>query len=100
MQNVVLQLGKEKSFLSKLDRFKIFSPINIILLGYLTLILLGALILMLPWSTVSNNISFTDALFTSTSAATVTGLAVKETGTYFTFFGQLAIFLMIQVGGL
>jgi len=100
MQNVVFKLGKEKSFLSRLDRFRVFNPINIMLLGYFILIFSGAIILMLPYSTVSGHISFTDALFTSTSAATVTGLVVKETGTYFTFFGQLAIFLIIQIGGL
>ncbi len=100
MQNVVFKLGEAKSFLSRLDRFKVFNPINIILLGYLMLIFLGAIVLMLPFSTVSGYINFTDALFTSTSAATVTGLVVKETGTYFTFFGQLAIILIIQIGGL
>ncbi len=100
MQNVVFKLGEGKSFLSRLDRFKVFNPINVILLGYLTLIFLGAIVLMLPFATISGSISFTDALFTSTSAATVTGLVVKETGTYFTFFGQLAIILIIQAGGL
>ena len=100
MQNVVFKLGEEKSFLSRLDRFRVFNPINVILLGYLILIFLGAVVLMLPYSTVSGYISFTDALFTSTSAATVTGLVVKETGTYFTFFGQLVIILIIQAGGL
>ena len=100
MQNVVFKLGEEKSFLGRLDRFRVFNPINVILLGYFILIFLGAIILMLPYSTVSGHISFTDALFTSTSAATVTGLVVKETGTYFTFFGQMAIFFIIQIGGL
>jgi len=100
MQNVVFKLGEAKSFLSRLDRFKVFNPINTIIFGYFILILSGALILMLPFSTVSGHIGFTDALFTSTSAATVTGLVVKETGTYFTFFGQLVIFFVIQIGGI
>ena len=100
MQNVVFKLGEAKSFLSRLDRFKVFNPINVILLGYFILIFSGAIVLMLPYSTVGGHISFTDALFTSTSAATVTGLVVKETGTYFTFFGQMAIFFIIQIGGL
>ncbi len=100
MQNVVFKLEEKKSFLSRLDRFKVFNPINIILLGYFILIFLGAVVLMLPYSTISGNIGFTDALFTSASAATVTGLVVKETGTYFTIFGQLAILLIIQIGGL
>lgn len=100
MQNVVFKLGEEKSLLSRLDRFKVFNPINVVLLGYFILIFLGSVVLMLPYSTISGHISFTDALFTSTSAATVTGLVVKETGTYFTFFGQLVIILIIQAGGL
>ena len=100
MQNVVFKLGEAKSFLSKLDRFKVFNPINTIIFGYFILIFSSALILMLPFSTVSGHISFTDALFTSTSAATVTGLVVKETGAYFTFFGQLVIFFVIQIGGI
>lgn len=54
---------------------------------------------MLPFST-TEPISWIDALFTSTSAMTVTGLAVVDTGTRFTVFGQTIIMLLIQVGGL
>ncbi|MED4587345.1 potassium transporter TrkG [Priestia flexa] len=62
-------------------------------------IIIGALLLMLPFST-TEPISWIDALFTSTSAMTVTGLAVVDTGTLFTVFGQTIIMLLIQVGGL
>ncbi|MBN8251791.1 TrkH family potassium uptake protein [Priestia flexa] len=62
-------------------------------------IIIGALLLMLPFST-TEPISWIDALFTSTSAMTVTGLAVVDTGTRFTVFGQTIIMLLIQVGGL
>ena len=56
--------------------------------------------LMLPFSTVSGTIAFEDALFTSASAVTVTGLIVKDTATYFTPFGQMVILLLLQIGGL
>jgi trk system potassium uptake protein TrkH len=63
-------------------------------------ILLGALALMLPSSTSSGDISFIDALFTSTSAVCVTGLTVLDTATAFTRSGQFIIMCLIQLGGL
>ncbi|MEK5256673.1 TrkH family potassium uptake protein [Paenibacillus sp. FSL F4-0125] len=70
-------------------------------LGFASIILIGALLLMLPISSTSGNaVSFIDALFTSTSATCVTGLVVLDTGTTFTFFGKTVIMLLIQVGGL
>jgi trk system potassium uptake protein len=56
--------------------------------------------LMLPISTISGQINFVDALFTSTSAVCVTGLVVFDTGTHFTMFGQIIILVLIQIGGL
>jgi len=75
------------------------SPINKILVSFVLLILAGALLLMLPPST-NQGISPVDALFTSTSAVCVTGLAVRDTERDFTRFGQLVILLLIQLGGL
>jgi trk system potassium uptake protein TrkH len=74
-------------------------PSLLFVLTFAFLILFGALGLMLPASTV-NGIGFTDALFTATSAVTVTGLAVLDTGKDFTFFGQVIIALLLQLGGL
>lgn len=76
-----------------------FNPAQIFILSFLTIILLGSLLLMLPKAT-HNGISFIDALFTSTSAVCVTGLIVVDTGTYFTLFGQSIILFLIQIGGL
>lgn len=76
-----------------------FNPAQIFILSFLTIILIGSLLLMLPKAT-HNGISFIDALFTSTSAVCVTGLIVVDTGTYFTFFGQSIILFLIQIGGL
>ncbi len=72
-----------------------------ICLGFIAVILAGTSLLMLPVSTTSG--TWNDpivALFTSTSAVCVTGLAVVDTGTYFSFWGQLFIALLVQVGGL
>lgn len=60
---------------------------------------MGALLLLLPVSTHAG-ISVLDALFTSTSAVTVTGLTVVDTGSDFTLFGQIIIAILIQLGGL
>ena len=74
---------------------------QIIILGFLCLILLGTLLLMLPISQANGNAtSFKDALFTSTSATCVTGLVVKNTATYWSLFGKCVILCLIQIGGL
>ncbi len=75
------------------------SPPQILILGFLSFILVGMLLLMTPFATVSG-ISAVDALFTSTSAVCVTGLIVKDTPHDFTFFGKVVILLLIQLGGL
>lgn len=67
--------------------------------GFLLLILLGAVLLRLPVAT-REPITWLDALFTATSAVTVTGLVVVDTGSAFTHFGQVVIALLIQLGGL
>jgi trk system potassium uptake protein TrkH len=70
-------------------------------LSFVGLILVGAVALRLPWATpASQPIGWVDALFTSTSAACVTGLSVRDTGTGFTAAGQATILLLVQVGGL
>lgn len=74
-------------------------PPQILALGFLTLIIIGSVLLYLPIST-TKPISFLNALFTATSATTVTGLVVVDTGSSFTFFGQIIILLLIQIGGL
>lgn len=72
-----------------------------ICVGFFSLIVIGTLLLMMPFATVSGTWnSFIVALFTSTSAVCVTGLAVVDTGSDFSFWGQLTILLLIQVGGL
>ncbi|WP_370205634.1 TrkH family potassium uptake protein [Pararhodobacter marinus] len=76
-----------------------FPPPLILALLYALLIAVGAALLMLP---VSRNvpISWGDAVFTATSAVTVTGLVVFDVGTTMTWFGQAVIMALIQLGGL
>ena len=77
------------------------SPFRIILLGFAGVILLGSLLLTLPFATREpGGASFGDALFTATSATCVTGLIVQDTATYWSPFGQAILLLLIQIGGL
>ncbi|MEE8886526.1 MAG: potassium transporter TrkG [Eubacteriales bacterium] len=72
-----------------------------IIVGFLLLILEGAVLLTLPISKAGEgHASFMDALFTSVSASCVTGLVVQDTGTYWSLFGQIVILALIQIGGL
>lgn len=74
---------------------------QIIILGFLGVILLGTLLLMLPLSSrTGESTPFLEALFTSTSSVCVTGLIVQDTGTYWSEFGQVIILLLIQIGGM
>lgn len=75
------------------------SPPAVLALGFLALILLGTLLLLLPVAT-TQPINLLQALFTATSAVTVTGLVVVDTGSQFSHFGQIVIALLIQAGGL
>ncbi len=76
-------------------------PPRLVLVSFAVVILTGTLLLLLPQATLTKgSISFTDALFTATSATCVTGLIVVDTGTAFTSFGQIVILLLIQLGGL
>lgn len=74
---------------------------QIIIAGFLGVILMGSILLMLPFSARSGEITpFLDALFTATSATCVTGLVVHDTATYWSAFGQAVILLLIQIGGM
>lgn len=75
------------------------SPAQVIALGFLFIILLGALLLSLPFAS-HGHTSFVDALFTATSATCVTGLTTLVTAEHWTLFGKLVILLLIQIGGL
>ncbi|MEG4815412.1 TrkH family potassium uptake protein [Microcoleus sp. K5-D4] len=72
-----------------------------IALGFIAVILAGALLLMMPFSTIDGTWSDPiTALFTSTSSVCVTGLSVVDVGKYYSFWGQLCLVLLVQIGGL
>ncbi len=74
---------------------------SILALGFLAVILLGAVLLALPVAAKrGQSIGLFDSLFTSTSAVCVTGLVAVDTGTTFSLFGQIVLMVLIQVGGL
>ena len=80
---------------------KHFTSSQIIIFGFVGAIVLGTILLMLPISSASRNMTlFSDALFTSVSAVCVTGLVVHDTATHWSMFGQFILLLLIQVGGL
>ena len=77
------------------------TPAQIIILGFLGIILAGALLLMLPVSSQAGVFTpFPNALFTATSATCVTGLVVHDTATYWSPFGHLVLLVLIQTGGM
>ncbi len=73
----------------------------VVAMTFAALIMTGTFLLMLPVSNTAGEwMPFIDALFTATSATCVTGLAVVDTGNYFTLFGKTVLILLIQIGGL
>ena len=77
------------------------SSSQIILFGFAGVILIGTLLLMLPFATnCGQSASVWDAIFTSASAVCVTGLIVQDTAVYWSGFGQAVILLLIQIGGM
>ncbi|MFB4213476.1 TrkH family potassium uptake protein [Shouchella sp. JSM 1781072] len=75
------------------------NPPQVLAFGFLFVILIGTISLKLPIAS-EGSLSWTDALFTATSATTVTGLVVVDTGSFFTTFGQVVLMMLMQVGGL
>jgi len=75
--------------------------VRLLPLAFLTLILAGTLLLLLPFARAGEaDPSFMDAFFTATSAVTVTGLAVVDTGSYWSPIGQGIIIVLVEIGGI
>ena len=80
---------------------KQFTSFQIIISGFMIVILMGSMLLALPISSATGEWTpMSDSLFTAVSAVCVTGLVVRDTATYWSFFGQATIMLLIQIGGL
>ncbi|MCC8068084.1 MAG: TrkH family potassium uptake protein [Clostridiales bacterium] len=91
---------KIKTLKKAIPRFH-FSRTQVIMGGFLIIILTGACLLMLPFSTrTGEHTTFLGALFTAVSSTCVTGLVVYDTWTHWTIFGQLVLLTLIQIGGL
>jgi trk system potassium uptake protein TrkH len=81
--------------------FKKITPLQLILIGYLSVIVIGAIVLKTPMVIAQGApLGWVDAIFTATSAVCVTGLIVVDTITKFNVWGQLAIIILVQIGGL
>ncbi len=77
------------------------SPWQILAIGYLVVILIGSILLILPWATEDGeSTTYLNSLFTSVSATCVTGLVKYDTGVHWTLYGQIVILVLVQIGGL
>lgn len=84
-----------------MNKLKHISPGRLIVLGFFMVIMIGAFLLMSPFSRRNGvDVSFVDALFTSTSAVCVTGLIAIDTADTFNLFGKTVVAMLIQIGGL
>lgn len=90
MRNVVRAL---------LDFVFSWRPSTLVLTGYVSYVLLGWIALCLPWAAAAAGPTPLDHLFTAISAVSTTGLATYDPGTHYSFFGELVILLLIQLGG-
>ena len=80
---------------------KKISNSSAILIGFALTILMGSLILMLPFCSAERRVTpFADTLFTATSAVCVTGLVVRDTMLYWSVAGRIVIMILIQIGGM
>lgn len=86
---------------SKFKQLFKMTPAKVILLGFASLILLGAFLLCLPISNTEREwIPFIDALFSSTTSVCVTGLMTIDIASTLSLFGEIVVLFLIQIGGL
>lgn len=86
---------------SSMNRLTKIIPIQLLVIGYALVVLLGALLLMLPISSSDGRSQpFVDALFISSSAVSTTGLVVVDVGSFYTLFGELVTLIVFQIGGI
>jgi potassium uptake TrkH family protein len=83
----------------RIGTLKVNTPL-VVAFSFLTVIVAGTVVLSLPKAIVSDEPNILTSFFTATSATCVTGLTVVNIGTHFTLFGQVAILILIQLGGL
>lgn len=87
--------------MNKLKKIISNSPYLLLMFGFLLVILIGAILLSMPFASANGErTSFLNALFTATSATCVTGLIVVDTGTHFNQLGHVILLILIQIGGI
>lgn len=93
--------GKELKVINEKYKAKAkMSSTQIIVLGFLLAIIVGALLLMLPFATAKGqHTGFSTAMFTATTSICVTGLVVVDTFSHWSIFGQIIVLILIQIGG-
>ncbi|MBO7564376.1 MAG: Trk family potassium uptake protein, partial [Clostridiales bacterium] len=90
-----------RSKTKKIVEWMLERPARVIVASFLLIMIVGTILLMMPFATNSgSSIGFFDSLFTTVSATCVTGLVVRDTATTFNDFGRVVLLLLIQVGGL
>ncbi|MGE4487917.1 MAG: TrkH family potassium uptake protein [Kiritimatiellales bacterium] len=90
-----------KAFWIGLTRFmETMHPVRFVALGYLSYVIIGGLLLWMPFTHHAGSVSGLNALFTSASAVSTTGLVTVSTGNDFNFIGQIIILVLIQLGGI
>lgn len=91
---------RTRKFANFLRGIRLNTP-QVVALSFVSVILIGTILLTFPTATADGKgTNLIDALFTATSATCVTGLIVQDTPNYFSFFGQIVILVLIQLGGL
>jgi trk system potassium uptake protein TrkH len=89
-----------RRILAELNGFVLgIHPVRLVLLGYCSYILLGWILLSLPFAQ-QHPLHALDNLFTATSAISTTGLVTLSVSDDYTLFGQVVILLLIQLGGI
>ncbi len=86
-----------------MKRMKLKKKMNVwmyLAIGYFAVVVAGSILLILPFASTTGSTYYIDALFTSFSAACVTGLVTVTTATHWTLYGKIVILLLIQLGGL
>ena len=100
-RNQLIRYQKRLHYRRLMRRIANINRSTLIGLSFVFLILFGALLLTLPISHANGQWAHPiDALFTATSASCVTGLAVWDTGNELSFFGQMVMIFLIQLGGI
>ena len=98
---VIFRIFGKTEYADRFSKYFFKRPAQLLALSFVAVISIGTVILSFPYISVTGqSISLINAFFTSTSATCVTGLIVLDTPVDFTFFGQVVILTLIQIGGL